>query len=455
MATKVKALSTEQTVSVLNSVRTNASAYYQSLIPEIVLEDMADSRSIGALFSAYPTLALELSQGLWGQIAEVYFGNLQNGDPWMALDGPEVRPGDTIQNTYIDIAKPYQYQISDTPWDVFKPEEVDCQTVFHHLNLKDYVKQTIYNHEIEQAFYSWDGLAEYINRVLYNMVESVNYAVYQAKKYMIAHAILEGQMYPIQVPTVTKENASTVTTIIKKNIDDMKFPSRKFNIANVMTSTRPEDLYVIVNTEFASVNDVEVLAQAFNMDKAQFLNVKQLLVDSFGNLDTEWLNSMFGNQPGYEEIKESDLKLLDAVPAVIVARNYLISRPFKRWHDDIRNPQYASINHFEHFWYIMGVSPFANAALATVTTPAVTSVTVTPSNASGVVGQMLKLSATVQTTGFAPTSVVWTSSDATHAPVTADGKVSILTGATGTITITATSTFDSTKYSTCAITIGS
>lgn len=453
MGVKAKPLTTAQTVQVLNTVRANSSALYQSMIPEIILDDMADGRSIGAIFSAYPSLMLELSQGLWGQVAEVYWGSLPAGDPWMVLDGPEVRPGDTIQETYIDIARPFQYQASNTPWDLFTNEDVDAKTVFHHLNLKDYVKQTIWDVEIEQAFNSWDGVTQYINRVLYNMVESVNYCVFQAKKYMIARAMLNGNLYPIQIPTVSSENAKSVTTSIKNTINNMRFPSRTYNIAGVMNSSPVENLIVIVNTYFNALSDVEVLAQAYNIDRAQFLDTYQLLTDGFGQLDTEWLNLMFDGQSGYEEISTDDMEKLNAVPAVVVDRGFLISRPFKRWHEDIRNPQEASVLHWEHFWYILGISPFAQAALFTPEAPGVTGVTVSPSAVTASVGQMVQFTAAVQTTGFAPEGVTWESSDPVHAPVSSKGIVSLLTGATGPVTITATSIYDTTKKGQGTITI--
>lgn len=62
------------------------------------------------------------------------------------------------------------------------------------------------------------------------------------------------------------------------------------------------------------------------------------------------------------------------------------------------------------------------------------------------------MTATVETKNFAPQSVTWTS-DSDKATVDIRGKVTLLEGATGTINITATSVYDSSKSGKCVITV--
>ena len=100
------------------------------------------------------------------------------------------------------------------------------------------------------------------------------------------------------------------------------------------------------------------------------------------------------------------------------------------------------------------MSPFANNALFIPGTPAVTSVTVSPANATVKAGQSLSLSAVVQTEFFAPQTVDWTS-DTEGVTVNKGGVVTVGDGVeAGTVTITATSTYDSKKTGTCTITVG-
>lgn len=94
----------------------------------------------------------------------------------------------------------------------------------------------------------------------------------------------------------------------------------------------------------------------------------------------------------------------------------------------------------------------ANNALFIPGKPSVTSVTVSPGNATVAAGQSVQLSANVVTTNFAPKSVTWTvGSD--YATVDNSGKVTVLsTAPTSTnITVTATSTYDTSKKGTATV----
>ncbi|MCA0375164.1 MAG: Ig-like domain-containing protein [Gemmatimonadetes bacterium] len=83
----------------------------------------------------------------------------------------------------------------------------------------------------------------------------------------------------------------------------------------------------------------------------------------------------------------------------------------------------------------------------------VNAVTVTPTSASVVVGNTVQLSATVTVQGTLPTTVTWRSSNPSVASVNVNGVVSGM--ATGSATITALATADTTKKATAALTITS
>ena len=110
-------------------------------------------------------------------------------------------------------------------------------------------------------------------------------------------------------------------------------------------------------------------------------------------------------------------------------------------------------NYFYHTWKTFSVSPLSQAVVFVPAVTSVTSVTVTPSTATVSVGQTVQLTAKVVTENFAPQTVTWTS-DSEFATVTASGLVTILEGATGTINITAKSTFNSEVTGKSTLTIG-
>jgi len=81
----------------------------------------------------------------------------------------------------------------------------------------------------------------------------------------------------------------------------------------------------------------------------------------------------------------------------------------------------------------------------------VTSVTIDGGDRAIVLGDTPTLTATVEVTGNASTTVNWTSSNQTVATIAADGQVTSLT--TGTTDITASSTVDATKSGAITLTI--
>ena len=123
------------------------------------------------------------------------------------------------------------------------------------------------------------------------------------------------------------------------------------------------------------------------------------------------------------------------------------------------NPTTLDRNIFLHGQEVISTSPFANCCVFTSDTPAVSSVTVSPSSAVVYQGQELKLSASVVTTGFANKAVTWSVVDSTTLePV--DGvtinesgvlKVASTVANNVELTVTAKSVFDTTKSATATI----
>ena len=86
-------------------------------------------------------------------------------------------------------------------------------------------------------------------------------------------------------------------------------------------------------------------------------------------------------------------------------------------------------------------------------TPAVKHVSVSPTVLNLEAGNSSTLTATVTVTNGASTDVTWTSSNTSVATVTSNGQVTAV--ADGSATITVRSVFDTDKYATCSVTVGS
>ena len=236
----------------------------------------------------------------------------------------------------------------------------------------------------------------------------------------------------------------------------MTFQNTKYNRAGVINNTKKDDQYIIINSDFDAVMDVEVLATAFNMSKAEFMG-HRILVDDFGEFDDARLQALFKNNPNYVPLTADEKAALAAIPAVMVERNWFLIYDKLFQFTEQYNGEGLYWNYWLHDWKIFAISPFAQAALFVPGEPGVTSVTVTPSALTLIPGQGAQLSAEVVTTNFAPKSVNW-ESDTEGVSVDAHGTVLVSPDfeqgvADIEVTITATSSFDDSVSGTATITI--
>lgn len=452
MPTKPKVVTlTNSSVDILNVIRKNASQNYRDYVP-MATPDADSIREIGAVIMDYPNLQNEFLSALVNRIGRVLITSKMYDNPWTMFKKGMLDFGESIEEIFVNIAKPFQFDPEVAESTVFKREIPDVRSAFHIMNYQKYYKATIQNDQLRQAFLSWDGITDLISKIVDAMYTGANYDEFQTMKYMLAKRILNGQLYPVTIPTVQTENMKDIVTTIKGVSNKFEFMSSKYNLTGVQTFTKKEDQYLLINSKFDAQMDVEVLASAFNMDKAEFAG-HRVLVDSFGDLDIDRLNLLFKDDPTYTEIGDSDLKALDAIPAIIVDKNYfMIFDNFYNFTEQY-NGEGLYWNYWYHVWKTFSISPFANNALFIPGKPTVTSVKVSPATASVSAGQKVQLSAVVQTTEFAPQSVTWSVTSGANVTVNQSGLVTIGTGASGEVVITATSTYDHEKTGTATLTI--
>ena len=437
-------------VDILNVIRDNASYAYQTSVP-LADEDVASIKEIGAVINQYPALQNEFLTALVNRIGMVLITSRLYRNPWAPLKKGMLEFGETIEEIFVNIAKPFTFNPEVAESEVFKREIPDVRAAFHVMNYQKFYKATISNDQLRQAFLSWDGITSLIAKIVDAMYTGANYDEFLTMKYMLAKHIINGNVFAVEIPTVTADNMKEIVSTIKGMSNSLEFMSTEYNLAGVQTYTDKSEQYILINAKFDAVMDVEVLASAFNMDKAEFMG-RRILVDSFGTLDTKRLALLFKDDPTYTEIDSDTLKSLDNIPAILVDREwFMIFDNFYNFTEQY-NGQGLYWNYWYHVWKTFSISPFNNAMLFVPGTPAITSVTVNPLTASGSVGSKINLSAVVVSTNFAPKTVTW-SSDNDYVTVDVNGVVSINTGATGTATITATSTYDNTKSGTATITI--
>ena len=447
---KVKTL-TNSAVDVLNVIRNNASVDFRNYVP-IATPDTDSIRTIGAIIMDYPSLQNEFLSALVNRIGLVIITSKMYSNPLSVLKKGVLEHGETIEEIFVNIAKPFTFNPEEAEDKQYKREIPDVRSAFHILNYKKFYKVTISDDQLRQAFLSWAGISDLIAKIVDSMYTAAEYDELEVTKYMLARQILDGRVYAVTIPEVTTPNMKSVVSTVKGVSNKFTFMNPNYNVAGVKTHTLKNEQYIIMNANFDATMDVEVLASAFNMDKAQFMG-NRLMIDGFGTLDTARLAELFAGDSTYKEISQTELEALDKIPCILIDKDYaqIYDNMYKMTEN--YNGQGLYWNYFYHTWKTFSVSPFSQAVVFVPAVPSVTSVTVTPSTATVSVGQTVQLTAKVVTENFAPQTVTW-ESNSEYATVTAGGLVTILEGATGTINITAKSTFNNTVSGQSVLTIG-
>ena len=401
---KIRTL-TNNSVAVLNAIRNSATVNYRNYVP-VATADAESIRTIGAIIMDSPSLQNEFLSALYNRIGRVIVESKQYDNPWSVFKKGVLEFGETIESVFVNIAKPFQYDPAVAENEIFKRNIPDVRSTFYVMNYQKFYKNTIEDRDLRKAFLSWDGITDLIAKIVESMYTGANYDEFQTMKYMLARQILDGRLYPVQISAVSAANAKSIVTTIKQTSNKLEFQSSKYNLAGVSTHSKKEEQYIIVSADFDATMDVEVLASAFNMSKAEFMG-KRILVDGFGDIDTDRLAELFKDDDTYVALTSDELTALNAIPAIIVDETYFqIYDNLAEFTEDY-NGQGLYWNYWYHVWKTFGVSPFANTSMFIPATPAVSAIDVSPATATANEGQNVSFTATVTSANFAPKDVDW------------------------------------------------
>ena len=443
---------TNTSADVLNAIRNYATTNYKDYVP--YAQPNAESiRAVGAIIMDSPQLQNEFVQALINRIGMVLIENKMLENQWAVFKKGVMEYGEAIESVFVDIAKVFDYDAGVAENEVYKRQIPDIKSQFFIINYQKFYKQTIQEDTLRKAFLSERGLFDLTDKIVLALINGEANDEFLVMKYMLARNILNGKLKVVEIPAVSVGNAKAIVSVIKGVSNKFTFPNREFNQAGVMNQSKKDEQYLICDSVFDSTIDVEVLASAFNMDKAEFSG-RRMLVDGFGSLDQERLAMIFDGDSSYVPLSDEELEALQSIPAILVDKDYFVLIDNMRRMTTKYNEQGLYWNYWLHTWKTFGTSAFSQAVVFVPSTSSVLSVSVNPSQVSSGANTSFVLTADVETEGFASKAVEWSTNNE-GVTVTSGGIVTIGDLAEGTVvTITATSVEDGTKSGTCTLTVG-
>lgn len=436
---------------VLNTLRNDIGGEYATAVPEAT-NTTASIRAIGDVINSYQPYQNAFLHALVNRIGMVLITSKLYSNPWAMFKKGMLEYGETIEEIFVNLVQPHTFDPALAENNIFKREIPDVRAAFHTLNYQKFYKTTVSNDQLRQAFLSWTGITDLIGKIIDALYTSANYDEFIMMKYLIARLLLDGKIAQVPVQALTAENAKSFVTTVKGMSNKLEFMSTAYNMAGVSTYTDKRDQIIILNSEADATIDVEVLASAFNLDKAEFMG-QRVLVDSFGALDKDRLTELMNNDPAFKYPTDEEIQILDAIPIVVLDRNFLMIFDNFQNMTEQYNGEGLYWNYWYHTWKTFSASPFNNAIAYTTTPSTINTVTVSPSTTTIHTGSSATFTATVTGTGLFDKTVIW-SLNSTTSTVTPDGVVTInAEESNSTLTLTATSKQDSTKKGTATITV--
>lgn len=362
------------TIDIINVIRQNASYDYQQNVP--VVNTVNDIPKVGEVIYGTPAFANQFVNALVNRIALVRVQSATFNNPYAILKKGYLEFGETVEDIFVQIANVVDYSAEKAPARELKRTIPDVKSAFHTMNWRVMYPVTIQDEDLRMAFVSADGVQNLIAKVVDSVYTAAEYDEFLLFKYLLIKSISAGKLYPTSIGDGTDLKVAAKAFRGTSNV--MQFMSNEYNEAGVKTNTPKDRQVIFMDAMFNAEFDVEVLASAFNMEKADFMG-RLFLIDNWTSFDNERFDIIKANSDGIEDVTPAELALMADVKAVILDENFfqVYDNLNKMTENYIGSGLYW--NYWYHTWKTISVSPFSNAivfALSTASTALPNSVTV-------------------------------------------------------------------------------
>ncbi len=421
----------------LNEIRNTLiqdNTLYQEQIP--VVNEYTSSQVYGQTLLNLPSdLRNKFIQSLVNRIAYTRFMMDYFENPLRELAGDDLPLGAIGQEIYVNPARGRVYDINDFAGLLAK-YEADVKAEYTEINFDVQYPVTIIRKELEKAFVSWGDFESFLMGISTSLYNGAYIDDYKYTKRLITNAYRSNavQMETVSFAgaTPTADELKSLTARLRQAYLDFMVPSTKYNAwkkvggygKSIVSWSKPENIVVFVSNAMASILDVEVLASAFNMNKADLVG-KVYYVENFDIIDDDGTTIFDGSN----------------IVALICDRRWFKIREKDMFMDEFYNANNRSWQSYLNVIKCFNFSLFANALMLVKALPTLNISSMQFNETSPTVEADEKITLHITTTPFPATqTVTFTSGTVAKATVEKidDRTVEVTGKAAGTSVITAT-----------------
>ena len=431
----------ESLVTSLNRIREVSSTIYHQYIPELTSD--SDIGKLAQPVLSVPEVYNEFCNALINRIVYTQFLAKSFRNPFVVLEGDALPLGYAGQEVYTNPAKGRVYNAEDFAGLLIR-YEADVKVQYTHINMDVQYPVTFSRQQLKKAFTSWGDLETFIENLSNSLYNGAYIDEYNATKQLIAGAYKDNIAQVEVVSAISSEaTAKAFVTKARELFLQFQTPSSAYNAwakiggagRPVVTWTNPEDVVFIVRNDIRAYMDVNVLASAFNMNKAELLG-NILTINDFDIYDDEGTKIFDGS----------------AIVGMIADKSWFRIRRQDMFMDSFYNPNNRSIQYYLNNIKMYNMSLFANGVILASSAPSVDATALAFNETSPSVAEGSKITLSITATPFQANDTITFSSgteakatiekiDNRHVEVTGvDDGTSVITATNGTVSATVTVT---------------
>lgn len=423
-------------VTSLNAIReasVSEGTIYHQYLP--IVDENTDIGSFGTPILNNTPVMNEFMNRLVNRIVYTSFENKYFNNPLQILEGDRIPLGYSGQEIYINPAKGRKYDVNDFAGLLVKYES-DLKVQYTTINMDLQYPVTVSRHKLKQAFVSWDALDNFVMELSNSLYNGAYIDEFRFTKGLVSAAYSSNQVQVRTISAISSEaTAKTFVQTARELFLNMQLPSTEYNAwtkvggygREVLTYSRPEDIVFLIRNDVRAYLDVNVLAEAFNMSKADLLG-RIIPVDNFDQYD------------------DNGTKIFDgsAIIGFIGDSSWFRIKRQDMYLDEFYNANNRTWQYYLNLTKMYNYSLFANGVVLATSAPSVDIVSMKFTEAAGAkvtVGDDIELH--IETTPFPANATITYSSgtvaNATVAAKTGNNKIAVVTGVkAGSSVITAT-----------------
>jgi len=284
-------------ITLLNTIRDNATVTYQDRIPEATRTNLESIR-YAMIDDNNIMVANEFMTTLLNKLVKSVVHTKLFTNPLKGLKKGTKPLGDTIEEIYNNFLKGEKFDQSTAGSTLLNRKLPDTKTVYHRMNYQMQYPITVTRDGLSKAFASYDALESYITNLINTLYNSAELDEFANTKQLIKSALDKNAMKVVTLdsdPITGEAEGKAFIKTVKTVSELMVFPSTEWNSyltaqskdkKPITTFSRKNEQILILDAPTSTSVAVDVLASTFNMSVAEFNDTRKIVIDTFPDSKT-------------------------------------------------------------------------------------------------------------------------------------------------------------------------